>query len=117
MPDMPKQKWINIRIPEGSEPYKVIKKGGDGPAWKSLAKKLEEQPESKYDKASKIVERFINDLDIIVPGSKRKLEYLVPIILNKILGLHDPEYGVYKEYKELDDTYFDKLKNWLNDKF
>ena len=109
---MPNKKWKTLKYPENSPLDEIINQNKGIAAHKAVVNNLKEQPKTKEEIIKNAFEDFLNLTEELYPGSKSKIDYLSPIIFNKILKIWDQE--IYETYNELQDSYFDILKGMLN---
>ena len=96
-----KKEWTVVKIPVGSKTHKKIIQGGHTAAWKTIEEIVENQPESKEDRAIKIYNKFIEELEELYPNKKDEIRMITPFFRKRIFGS-----------KKIDDEYFDDLKDY-----
>lgn len=110
---MSNKNWKTFRVPLDSPILEVINQNKGIAAHKAIENNMKEQPKTKEEKADNAFNDFINIIEELYPGNKRKIDTLRPIIFNKILKIWNKEFN--DKYEELPDRYFDTLKESLND--
>ncbi len=91
---------LSIKIPKDSELYRYLQNNNHKmPQWKVLEGIIKQIPKSNEEKFIALFDRFIEDITILYPDIKKKIEFLRPLLIKQFLNGN-----------RLDDWYYEDLK-------
>lgn len=98
-----------VQIPKNSETYKHLFEGrnhSNRAKWEIIEEMVKQLPQSKQERAYKTFCIFVEEMEILYPGSKNHLELLWGLIAKRIMKTPDLE----GKERFLDNNYFEELK-------
>jgi hypothetical protein len=79
--------------------------------WEIIEEMVKQLPQSKQDRAYKFFCTFVEELEILYPGSNESMRVLWPLFPKRIMQIPELQENGYGSEVFLDNSYYEDLKN------